>query len=56
MEQDKSKPYKPQQTQQHGTGQKDSVLSDKERFGDRGAEEKLRHMGEKTRETKDQKK
>lgn len=35
-----SKPEKPQE----------SVLSDKERFGQSGADEKLRHMGEKTRE------
>lgn len=54
MEHDKSKP----QTQQQGTNQqmKESVLTDKDRFGDHGADEKLRHMGEKTRETKEQKK
>ena len=54
MEHDKSKPQPQQQAM--GQPKKDSVLTDKERFGDRGAEEKLRHMGEKTREAKDQKK
>ena len=39
-ERGESKPEKPQ----------GSVLSDKDRFGHSGADEKLRHMGEKVRE------
>ncbi len=49
MDENKAKPTA-QQGEKKPEKAEGSVLSDKERFGQSGADEKLRHMGEKTRE------
>ena len=54
MEQKKTA-QKPETERKQGQSRAGSVLSDKEKFEHSGADEALKHMGEKTREVNEKK-